>query len=279
MFVDLRATFFSICMFEFNEMKAWDPTDSALAAINVSRCNITPSNDSALAAGNPQQLAVRGVTPAAVCVICNQPLCPKVMDKTGSMHQNCATLKKGRVFKCGMCGEDILHTGNDKVHENCRYIRAEMGEAEAKRYLHDAVAKRGQKREGNPMQFVSGRLPPYKIAKSDDNRPPLPPPWQVPEADYDETDEDMPLLASPRDKRLMGSPMQRSTALAELLVLPGDRVVDPDIDGGCHLVKPSNPRPWKLLPPTRVPPTSRDMRCKQLSMNIARAGWTCGPID
>ena len=46
-----------------------------------------------------------------------------------------------------MCGEDILHTGNDKVHVNCRALREEMGEGEAKRFLHDAAAKRVQKRE------------------------------------------------------------------------------------------------------------------------------------
>ena len=53
---------------------------------------------------------------------------------------------KGKVYSCGMCGEDILHRGNGKVHVNCRTLRDIMGEGEAKRYLHEAVAKRGQKR-------------------------------------------------------------------------------------------------------------------------------------
>ena len=70
------------------------------------------------------------------CAICNQRLFPIVADKSGTMHQNCSTLKNGKIFNCGMCGLPILHTGNEKVHVNCRTLRASMGEGEAKRYLH-----------------------------------------------------------------------------------------------------------------------------------------------
>ena len=52
----------------------------------------------------------------------------------------------GKVYSCGMCGEDILHRGNGKVHVNCRTLRDSMGEGEAKCYLHELVAKRGEKR-------------------------------------------------------------------------------------------------------------------------------------
>ena len=159
-------------------MKAWDPTDSALAAVKWCRCpnKTTTPTDSAIEETNPKRVSGRGeehALPVGVdwslykhkaewgrrwCTICGNRLFPIVADKTGTMHQNCATLKKGTVYRCGVCGEYILHTGNEKVHENCRTLRAAMGEGEAKRFLHDAVAKRGQKKEGEVDYDTTGKL-------------------------------------------------------------------------------------------------------------------------
>ena len=118
-------------------------------------------------------------------------------DKTGRVHQNCATLKKGKVYKCGLCGEGILHTGNGKVHENCRSLRGRMGEGNATRYLHEAVARRGQKREGKDPRWVFSHQPKYNMSKKDDHRPPLPAPDQPYVPDSPSTDEEMPWLQTP----------------------------------------------------------------------------------
>ena len=211
-------------------MKAWDPTASLPAAINHCRCTIITAThtDSALVAISPQHFSVGVVTPTVVCIICNQLIPQGDADKNGTMHQNCATLKRGKVYTCGMCGEDILQTGNDKVHENCRSIRAAMGEGEAKRYLHEAVAQRVKKREG----FFC--LPPCKMSKSEDHRPPLPPPSQVPPsqgpvADDYSTDEETLLLQSPT------SPP--STALAERADALADILTEPDNENARHPCK------------------------------------------
>ena len=235
-------------------MKAWDPTDSALAAVKLCRCpsSTTTPTDSALAETNPKRVSGRGeehALPVGVdwslykhkaewgrrwCTICGHRLFPLVADKTGTMHQNCATLKKGTVYRCGVCGEYILHTGNGKVHENCRTQAAVLGEGEAKRFLHDAVAKRGQKREGE-VDYDTAPPPSPKLQKLKAEPPHLPPPHDQPGSD---TDPDMPAL---------GPPTPRSTALAERADVLADILTDPDIEKVDRLSLPSNPRPWKLL--------------------------------
>ena len=153
--------------------------------------------DSALAAMNPQHVSVRSpgrLAPAAVCHVCHKMIEPGTSDNTGVIHLNCGTRIKGKVYTCGMCGEQILHYGNGKVHVNCRTLRDSMGEGEAKRYLHEAVGKRGQKRVGVDFRWASTRQPRRKVPKADDHRPPLPPPYQLPVDDSDSTDEDMPAL-------------------------------------------------------------------------------------
>ena len=77
----------------------------------------------------------------------------------------------GRVHHCGMCGDLILHTGNGKVHENCRAIREAMREGEAKRLLTEETSKR--KREEEEKQAKSDRLPKAPRAFSDSH--PMPP--------------------------------------------------------------------------------------------------------
>ena len=107
--------------------------------------------DTALAAMNPQHVSVRSpgrLAPAAVCHVCHKMIEPGTSDNTGVIHLNCGTRIKGKVYTCGMCGEQILHYGNGKVHVNCRTLRDSMGEGEAKCYLHERVAKRGEKRTG-----------------------------------------------------------------------------------------------------------------------------------
>ena len=65
---------------------------------------------------------------------------------SGKFHTYCAyqakTFVRGDPSTCGMCLEEIRHTGNGKVHENCRFLREQMGERAAKRYLQTATAKR-----------------------------------------------------------------------------------------------------------------------------------------
>ena len=209
-----------------NEMKAWGPTDSALAAVKWCRCpnSTTTPTDSALAETNPKRVSGRGVTQKVYCVICGHRLFPIVADKTCTMHQNCATLKKGKVYRCGMCGEYILHTGNDKVHENCRTLRAAMGEGEAKRFLHDAVAKRGQKREGEDDYDTTRKLCKAKAE-----------PHDQPGSD---TDPAMPSLSPPT---------LPSTALAERTDALADMLTDPDKKSVDYRNLPSTPRPWKLV--------------------------------
>ena len=53
-----------------------------------------------------------------------------------------STITRGIVYKCGLCGDDIVHTGNGKVHQNCRYVRDNLGEAAAKNYLTKLSLKR-----------------------------------------------------------------------------------------------------------------------------------------
>ena len=88
------------------------------------RCTTTTTyypTDSALAANNSHHQPE--VVHSAPCHICKKMIAYGDGDKTGRMHQNCATSKNGKVALCGMCGEYILHTGDDKLHENCRSIR------------------------------------------------------------------------------------------------------------------------------------------------------------
>ena len=91
---------------------------------------------------------------------------------------------------CGMCGEEITHTGNGKVHINCRTLRESMGEGEAKRFLHEAVAKRGQKRECDHPEWVCAHIHPPKVYKVEVEPPPLPPPADGPPAYDSSTDEE-----------------------------------------------------------------------------------------
>ena len=128
---------------------------------------------------------------------------PGTSDNTGVIHLNCGTRIKGKVYTCGMCGEQILHYGNGKVHVNCRTLRDSMGEGEAKRYLHEAVAKRGQKRNAaktgvsefsaDPDRFFQRK--PYKL--NDLSASKISPDLAWIFDDSDSTDEDMPALVEP----------------------------------------------------------------------------------
>ena len=130
-------------------------------------------------------------TDSAPAAVNSQQLVPQSsVDTAESMRQQCATLKRGRVTICGMCGEQILHVGNGKLHENCRSLRDTMGEGPAKRHLHAASAQRGKKRDGKDDPYwrekeSSDRQPSYKKSKKEDPPPPLPPPAQRPESDDD----------------------------------------------------------------------------------------------
>ena len=133
--------------------------------------------DPALAAMDPQHVSVRSVTPAAGNA-----------DNTGRKKQRCVTPTKDKFYECNMCGEHVLHNGNFKLHENCRSLPQLMGD------LHYAPAQRWQKRAGVESHYAFSRLPRRKMPKTDDHRPPLPPPYQLPVDDSDSTDEDMPAL-------------------------------------------------------------------------------------
>ena len=110
---------------------------------------------------------------------------------------------------------------NSTVHKANRGFVYTQGE------VHEAVAKQGQKREGVPIHYACSRSRPYKIAKWEDTRPPLPPPSKGPLPDDDSTDEDMPGLRTPTPPR-----SRASTALADRFNAPADALVFPTTHTG-----------------------------------------------
>ena len=98
------------------------------------------------------------------------------------------------------------------IHENCGNLRETMGEGKAKRYLHEAVAKRGQKRNAaktgvsefsaDPARFFQRK--PYKL--NDLSASKISPDLAWIFDDSDSTDEDMPALVDHSDTARTRSP-------------------------------------------------------------------------